>query len=63
LKEDRIYEVTITAINEAGLTSFAQTSPVLFDDSVPTAGHVTEGSEFTDDVVWWGSTDHMNGNK
>ena len=56
-----VYLVQIEAINRATLITSAETSPVVFDDSMPTAGHVSEGSVFTEDLVWWGSTDHMKG--
>lgn len=55
------YRVTITAANGAGLTQSAETSPVVFDNSLPQAGRVTEGTDFTDDLVWWGYTDFVKG--
>jgi hypothetical protein len=61
LQLNTVYQVKIEAINRAGLITSAETSPILFDNSMPTAGHVSEGSDFTEDLVWWGFTDHMKG--
>ncbi|XP_053400990.1 uncharacterized protein LOC123541000 [Mercenaria mercenaria] len=56
-----VYLVKIKAVNRAKLITSAETSPVVFDDSMPTAGHVSEGSVFINDIVWWGFTDHIKG--
>lgn len=61
LQNSVVYQITIQAINRAKLITTAETSPIVFDDTVPTAGRVSEGSEFTNDLVWWGFTDHMQG--
>lgn len=61
LQQFVVYLVKIEAINRARLSNSARTSPIVFDESMPTPGHVTEGSEFTNDIVWWGYTDHITG--
>jgi hypothetical protein len=61
LQTNVVYLVHIEAINRARLITSAETSPIVFDNSLPTAGHVSEGTVFTEDLVWWGYTDHMKG--
>ncbi|XP_053401006.1 uncharacterized protein LOC123523226 isoform X2 [Mercenaria mercenaria] len=61
VEKDTVYLVTIEAINRAELITSAETSPIVFDESMPTAGHVSEGTLFTNDLVWWGFTDHIEG--
>jgi len=56
-----MYTVTINATNGAGLVTSAVTSPIVYDNSQPRAGHVTEGSDFKTNIVWWGFTDHIEG--
>ena len=56
------YYVTLEVTNQAGKTTSAITSPLVFDASKPTSGHVNEGSVYEEDVVWWGHVNHMEGN-
>ncbi|XP_060596420.1 uncharacterized protein LOC132750448 [Ruditapes philippinarum] len=56
-----VYSVRIEAYNRAKLKTMAETSRIVFDDSIPAAGFVSEGSVFTDDIVWWGFLDHIDG--
>ncbi|KAL3873866.1 hypothetical protein ACJMK2_036950, partial [Sinanodonta woodiana] len=55
------YYIKLVVENEANLNITEISSPILFDDSLPTSGHVTEGTEFKDDMVWWGSTTNVSG--
>ena len=55
------YIVKIDIVNKAGLLSHHESSPVLFDDSIPEAGLVVEGANFTDDIVWWGEPSYIEG--
>ena len=61
MSKNQPYIVKLNVLNRAGLVSHQQTSPVLFDDSQPKAGHVVEGTKYMDDIVWWGSTDSIKG--
>ena len=61
MSRNQPYLVKINIVNTAGLVSHQETSPVLFDDSLPLAGHVVEGKNYTDDIVWWGATDYFEG--
>lgn len=53
--------MTIEVINRAGLNTTLTTTPIVVDTSKPTGGHVTEGSVFEEDIVWWGHLDHVTG--
>ena len=55
------YIVKIDIVNKAGLVSHHESSPVLFDDSIPVAGLVVEGANYTDDIVWWGEPSYIEG--
>ena len=55
------YYASIVAENRATLTNSAETSDIVFDPSIPIAGHVAEGTFFNEDVTWWGSADFVKG--
>ena len=55
------YIVKIVCRNNAGLYTEDHSSPVLFDDSIPSAGTVVEGTDFRSDIVWLGSTQSVQG--
>ena len=61
MNRDIPYLVELRIYNNAGLISHSQTSPVLFDNTRPSAGKVVEGINFRDDVVWWGETSSIEG--
>ena len=63
LSANKPYIVKLQVINQAGLSGKDETSPVLFDDSMPLAGKVVEGIDYRNDVVFWGATDHVQGRK
>lgn len=49
------------ASNNAGLSVSIISAPVLYDSSVPTAGHVVDGTDFKDSRVWFGSSSSITG--
>ena len=61
LLEKTPYFVKLVVKNGAGLMIADITEPVLLDTSVPVAGSVVEGTDFKEDVIWWGSTTEFKG--
>ncbi|XP_048250418.1 uncharacterized protein LOC124151537 [Haliotis rufescens] len=55
------YFVRFKADNNAGLSTTVDSSPVLYDDSIPSPGHVVDGHDFTADVSWMGSANEIKG--
>uniref|UniRef100_A0A1I8J5S5 GPS domain-containing protein n=1 Tax=Macrostomum lignano TaxID=282301 RepID=A0A1I8J5S5_9PLAT len=53
------YIVTIEAENRAELITRHRTTPILLDISMPTAGFVTDGSNFTEDAEYSGRSDSL----
>ncbi|XP_052806219.1 uncharacterized protein LOC128235437 [Mya arenaria] len=61
LKPETVYFVTVEAVNKAMLRSIAFTSPIIYDNSKPSAGYVAEGADIKEDVVWWGNASSVIG--
>ncbi|XP_076076023.1 uncharacterized protein LOC143046845 [Mytilus galloprovincialis] len=61
LQENTPYITKLMASNNAGLSVSIISAPVLYDSSVPTAGHVVDGTDFKDSRVWFGSSSSITG--
>lgn len=61
LDVDIPYFIKLDVVNGAGLSISQVTSPVLYDNSAPTAGLVIDGTDYLSNVVWWGSTSQAEG--
>ncbi|KAK3101936.1 hypothetical protein FSP39_007496 [Pinctada imbricata] len=58
---DKPYTLKLRVTNCAGLESIVATSPIVFDSSVPTAGRVVDGPDFTNDGLWFDNRYEMSG--
>ena len=56
------YIVKLRATNNARLTVDTVSSPILYDATEPTSGHVVDGIDFLNDRVWFGSASTVTGN-
>ncbi|XP_067658325.1 uncharacterized protein [Haliotis asinina] len=61
LQRSAPYFVRFTVDNNAGLSTTVDSAPVLYDDSLPSPGHVVDGNDFTTDVSWMGSASEVKG--
>ena len=61
LQMDVPYYVKLRVTNNARLSILEISSPILYDNSSPSAGRVVDGRDFANDVVWFGSTSTVTG--
>ncbi|ESO82597.1 hypothetical protein LOTGIDRAFT_236952 [Lottia gigantea] len=61
LQPSRPYIVHLEVENNAGLKIKAETAPVIYDTTKPTGGHVVDGTNFRQDVVWINSLSTVTG--
>lgn len=55
------YFVKLRVTNCAGLFVTLETTPVLFDETLPVAGQVKDGLDFTSDLLWFNDTTKIEG--
>lgn len=55
------YFVKLRVTNCAGLFVTLETTPVLFDETLPLPGQVKDGLDFTSDLLWFNDTTKIEG--